>query len=209
MAQSIGNSPYQTQIPSPTDTADIVAAFNNYHYGQSTATVTPGANSVEGWLAAKAALAGAAFTGNVSTTGTLSATGNLSTSANLSVTGTTALTGNTTIGGSVTVTGTVVSHVTTNAQSASYTLVLSDDGKVIEVNNSLANTVTIPLNATVAFPIGTVITILQTGVGQTTIVGASGVTLNGSPGTKLRAQWSSGQLLKRATDTWVILGDLA
>jgi hypothetical protein len=45
------------------------------------------------------------------------------------------------------------------------------------------------------------------------IIVTSGVTLNGTPqGTaniiKLRAQWSSVTLIKRATDTWVALGDL-
>jgi hypothetical protein len=60
----------------------------------------------------------------------------------------------------------------------------------------------------VAFPIGTTITVLQVGSGQTTIAGA-GVTINGTPGLKLRAQWSSATLIKRATNTWVAIGDLS
>ena len=57
------------------------------------------------------------------------------------------------------------------------------------------------------------ITILQTGAGATTVNVTAGVTLNATPqGTanqaKLRAQWSSVTLIKRATDTWVALGDL-
>lgn len=95
-----------------------------------------------------------------------------------------------------------------NAQSGtSYTLVSSDNGKIIEMNNASANTLTIPTNASVEFPIGTQITILQTGAGQTTI-GGSGVTINGTPGLKLRTQWSSATLIKRATNTWVVIGDL-
>jgi len=98
--------------------------------------------------------------------------------------------------------------LSTNAQTSSYTLVLSDSSKVVEMSNASANTLTIPLNSSVAFPIGSQIIILQTGAGQTTIVGAGGVTVNGTPGLKLRAQFSSATLIKRGTDTWVSLGDL-
>lgn len=100
------------------------------------------------------------------------------------------------------------SNVVTNAQTASYTLVLGDKDKLVEISNASANTLTVPLNSSVAFPVGTQITILQTGAGQTTIAGTGGVTVNGTPGLKLRAQWSSVTLIKRATDTWVALGDL-
>jgi hypothetical protein len=99
--------------------------------------------------------------------------------------------------------------LTINAQTASYTLVLSDASKLVEISNASANTVTIPLNSSVAFPTGTQINILQTGAGQTTIAGTSGVTLNSTPGAKLRAQWSAATLIKRATDTWVVVGDLS
>jgi hypothetical protein len=95
-----------------------------------------------------------------------------------------------------------------NAQTSSYTLVLGDKNKMVEMYNASANTLTIPLNSSVAFDIGTTITVLQTGAGQTTIAGTGGVTVNGTPGLKLRAQWSLVTLVKRATDTWVVSGDL-
>jgi hypothetical protein len=95
-----------------------------------------------------------------------------------------------------------------NQQTASYSLVLSDVGKIVEMNVGSANNLTVPLDSSVAFPIGTNITILQTGAGQTTIVATGGVTINSTPGLKLRAQWSSATLIKRATDTWVAIGDL-
>jgi hypothetical protein len=101
------------------------------------------------------------------------------------------------------------SNIITNAQAASYTLVLSDKDKMIEISNASANTITIPPNSSVAFPIGTQVRILQTGVGQCTVTAGAGVTVNGTPGLKLRAQWSSVTLVKRATDTWVAIGDLA
>ena len=97
----------------------------------------------------------------------------------------------------------------TNAQAASYTLVLTDQSDLVEISNASANTLTVPPESSVAFPVGTTITILQTGVGQTTLTQGAGVTINGTPGLKLRAQWSSATLIKRATDTWVAIGDLS
>ena len=100
------------------------------------------------------------------------------------------------------------SNVIINAQGSSYTLVLGDKDKLVELSNASANTLTIPLNSSVAFPVGTQITVLQTGAGTTTIAATGGVTVNATPGLILRAQWSSVTLIKRATDTWVALGDL-
>jgi len=95
---------------------------------------------------------------------------------------------------------------TFNQQSSSYTLTIADSFKMIEMSSG--GTLTIPLNSSVAFPIGTAIDILQTGSSQVTIAGDSGVTINSTPGLKLRTQWSSATLVKRATDTWVAMGDL-
>jgi hypothetical protein len=87
--------------------------------------------------------------------------------------------------------------------------VLTDNNKLVELNNSASIAVTVPTNATTAFPVGTTINLLQTGAGQVTVSGAGGVNLNYTPGQKLRTQWSSATLIKRATDTWVLIGDLA
>ena len=96
-----------------------------------------------------------------------------------------------------------------NAQVASYTLVLADKDKIVEISNASANTLTVPLNATVAYPVGTQINIIQTGAGQTTVTATGGVTINSTPGLKIRSQWSSATLIKRATNTWVLVGDLS
>jgi hypothetical protein len=109
----------------------------------------------------------------------------------------------------VNINGRLNNPVVTNAQAASYTTVLADAGALIEMNNGSANNLTVPLNATVAYPTGTQINILQTGAGQTTVVATGGVTINATPGLKLRAQWSSATLIKRGTDTWVLVGDLS
>jgi hypothetical protein len=106
--------------------------------------------------------------------------------------------------------GTSVINLATNAQTGTtYTSVLEDNNKIVEMNNASANTFTIPLNSSVAYPVGAQINILQTGAGQTTVAATSGVTVNATPGLKLRAQWSSATLIKRATDTWVLIGDLS
>lgn len=110
---------------------------------------------------------------------------------------------------SIAVTDNVVYHITINATTGAYTLALTDDNRMVEMNNASGTTLTIPLNSSVAFPIGTMITILQTGAGQTTVAGAAGVTVNGTPGLKLRAQYSAATCIKRATNTWVLIGDLA
>lgn len=95
-------------------------------------------------------------------------------------------------------------------KTASYTLSsLTERDDLIEMSNASATTLTIPLNSAVAFPIGTSIDILQTGVGQVTIAGDAGVTVDATPGLKLRTRWSSCTLFKRATNTWVVYGDLS
>jgi hypothetical protein len=102
-----------------------------------------------------------------------------------------------------------LADVSTSAQTASYTLLLADKNKVVEMSVGSANNLTVPTNANVAYPLGSQIMVLQTGSGQTTIVGQGGVTVNGTPGLKLRTQWSMATLIKRATDTWVAVGDLS
>jgi hypothetical protein len=94
-------------------------------------------------------------------------------------------------------------------KTASYTLDnlgLRDD--IIEVSNTSATTITIPLDSSVDYPVGTSIDIIQINTGQVTIAGAGGVTVNATPGLKLRTRWSSATLLKRAANTWIVYGDL-
>lgn len=94
-------------------------------------------------------------------------------------------------------------------KTASYTLdSLSLADSVIEVSSSSATTITIPLDSSVNYPVGTSIDVLQTSTGQVTIAATGGVTINGTPGFKLRTQWSSATMLKRAANTWIVFGDL-
>ena len=94
-------------------------------------------------------------------------------------------------------------------KTGNYTLALSDIGSTIEMNVGSANTVTIPLDSTANFPIGSMIDVVQVGTGQTEIVGAGGVSiLSKTSFRKLVAQGSAASIYKRAANTWVLFGDL-
>jgi hypothetical protein len=108
------------------------------------------------------------------------------------------------------------SKLTLNAQTATYTAVLADaDQKLVTMSVASANDFQIPTNANVAFPVGTVINVIQIGAGQTTIKAVtSGTTTISSTGAtattpKLRAQYSAASCIKVATDTWYVVGDIA
>ena len=95
-------------------------------------------------------------------------------------------------------------------QTASYTLVLSDAGKAVQMTVASANNLTVPPNSSVAFPVGTQILVIQQGSGQTTIVAGAGVTLYSKDSNlKLSAQWCAATLIKANTDVWVVVGDLS
>jgi hypothetical protein len=97
-----------------------------------------------------------------------------------------------------------------NEQTASYTLVLTDAGKLIDMNVASANNLTIPLNSSVAFPIGTIILVIQSGAGQTSFVATSGVTLRAeSSKIKSKGQYAGMTLLKEGTDLWYLFGNTA
>lgn len=101
-----------------------------------------------------------------------------------------------------------VVNISLNAQTGTtYTLALTDNGKLVTLTNAAAITLTVPLNSSVAFPIGAQVAIQQSGAGEVTVAAAGGVTLNAT-GTKTRVQWSGAVLVKTATDTWTMLGDL-
>lgn len=92
----------------------------------------------------------------------------------------------------------------------SYTLVLADDGRPVAMDNAAANTVFVPTDASVAFPVGTVILISQIGTGQTTIAPVSGtVTIQADPGYKIAARYGEASLRKRGPNLWILSGKLA
>lgn len=88
-----------------------------------------------------------------------------------------------------------------NAQVISYTLVLTDGGKNVTMNVAGANTLTVPTNASVAFPTGVLIGVANLGAGTCTITPAGGVTVNGT--SLILAQYETGILMKTGTDSWL------
>ena len=99
---------------------------------------------------------------------------------------------------------------TVSTKTTTYTTVLADDGKLITCDNASAIALTIPPNSSVAYGIGTQINIMQLGAGQVTITAGAGVTLRSS-GSKLKTkdQYSVATCAKIASDTWVVVGNLA
>ena len=97
-----------------------------------------------------------------------------------------------------------------NQTGTAYTLALSDAEATVEMENASANTLTIPAEASVDFPVGTRIWVNQTGAGTTTIAADTGVTLNGTSAGSgdISAQWGGVLLYKRASDEWVVSGDI-
>lgn len=96
-----------------------------------------------------------------------------------------------------------------NQTGTAYTLALTDKNKLVTLDNASTGAVTIPLNSSVAFPTGAQVHMVQKGTGQFSVTGASGVTVNATPGLNFRAQWSAATAVKIATDTWILLGDLS
>jgi hypothetical protein len=95
-----------------------------------------------------------------------------------------------------------------NVQTSSYTCVLEDAGKVVTMNNTSSATITIPPNSSVAYPIGTVISIARINTGSVALTAGAGVTLTGNTGTG--AMNANEQLFcrKRSTDTWLVVHTL-
>jgi len=96
-----------------------------------------------------------------------------------------------------------------NQTGTTYTLVLTDkDNKTVTMTNASANVVTIPTNASVAFPINTKIPVMQHGAGVTSSTGDTGVTVNNvSAGSVAASSQFNGMLLhKTGTNTWVVSG---
>ena len=100
-------------------------------------------------------------------------------------------------------------------QTADYTAVLADQYQVlVPMNKATAVAFKIPTNASVAFPVGTAITILNKGAGAVTISAVtSGTTTVTSAGavsaSPTLSQWKTAVCIKLSTDSWVVVGGIA
>jgi len=99
--------------------------------------------------------------------------------------------------------------VTENAKTDDYTLILTDNLKLVTVAKATAVNLTVPPNSSVAFPVGAMITISQFGAGQLTIVAGDGVTINSyDSALKLVGQYAVASLIKTAINTWLLAGNI-
>jgi hypothetical protein len=103
-----------------------------------------------------------------------------------------------------------VTQAILNVQTGTtYTLVLADAGKTIDIANASPVTITVPPDSTADYEVGTRIDIVASGAGLVTVAEGAGVTINSKDGNKkLKAQWSGATLILRATNSWVLIGDL-
>lgn len=92
----------------------------------------------------------------------------------------------------------------------SYTFALSDDGWLVSGNNASAQTFTVPTNASVPFPVGAVVNLIQLGAGVLSLVGAAGVTIDALAGAnKMAGQYAAATLVQVQTDVWVLFGGVS
>jgi hypothetical protein len=108
---------------------------------------------------------------------------------------------------------TLAASVATNPQTGTtYTLALSDNGKLVTLANASPVAVTIPLNSSVALPVGAVIMMAAYDAGAVTISGAGGVTVVSGGATPaspvIRAQYSSVGAIQTSANNWLVIGDL-
>lgn len=105
-------------------------------------------------------------------------------------------------------------NVGINAQTGTtYTTVLADNGKLVTLSNASAIAVTIPPNSSVAYAVGAQLNLAQTGAGQVTVSGGSGVTVVSTGATaaspKTRAQYSTMTAIQTSADNWLVIGDIS
>ncbi len=124
----------------------------------------------------------------------------------------TAITTSTYDGGTIGATTPVnaMAYGTVNVQSGTtYAPILTDNGKCITMNNASAQTITIPANASVVFPVGASINIASLGTGIVTIAITSDTIVSKGSKVTLTGQYSVANITKIATTTWLLAGDLS
>jgi len=207
-------------LESPAFTGTLTAtAFAGPLTGDVTGNCSGTAGSATGNAATATALATARDIGGVSFDGTgninlpgVNATGNQNTSGTAATVTGAAQTAITSVGTltSLTVSGGLVAPLQINAQTGTtYTFVLGDAGKLVTSSNASAQTLTVPPNSSVAYTVGTQILVTQVGTGRLTLAEGSGVTINSGDSMKsLSDQYCLASLIKTATDTWLLMGNL-
>jgi len=101
-------------------------------------------------------------------------------------------------------TGIINSLVTENIKTSSHTLSLNDRDRVVAMNNTSGETVTVPNDSVVNFPIGSIVYINRINSGSVTLAAGNGVTLRGLLSSQLSSLQELG-LRKRAANDWIAL----
>ena len=199
-------TPTVITVADTTDSSCSVALFES-----ATGDLAPKTDGGATYDASSGTLTATAFagalTGNV--TGNCSGTAATVTgAAQSSITSVGTLT-SVTVTGAVTA-GSVVAPLAINAQTGTtYTFVAADASKLVTASNGSAQTYTVPPNSSVAFDVGTAITIIGIGSGKVTLAQGSGVTINSKDSDKaIDGQHASVTIIKTATDTWQLIGAL-
>ena len=209
-----GNAATATEATNVTATANNTTDETVYPTFVDGATGTQGIETDTGltYNPSTGVLTSTAFAGNLTGNVTGNASGTAATvtgAAQSAITSVGTLTG-VTVSGTATIGVAVGQAVDLDRKTADYTLVLTDAGKVIEINSGSSENVTIPPNSSVAFPIGTQIVVVRLGSGAVVITEGSGVTTRSDEDkNKIKSQYSSCVLIKHETDEWYILGNLA
>ena len=97
-----------------------------------------------------------------------------------------------------------------NETTGTRLLGLDDNGKMIVVNFNGTNGIRVPLNSAIPFPIGAQIHVTNIhATGTVTIIPEDpAVIVGATPGTRLRTRYSTASIIKIATDSWILVGDL-
>ena len=113
-------------------------------------------------------------------------------------------------GGSSGSSGSDTSVLTVSTKTSNYTLALVDKGNLVEINSASNLTVTVPPNSTVAFPVGSQVLLVRgSSGGAVSVVAGSGVTIKSANNyLNLNYANSGATLVKVATDTWYLFGDI-
>jgi hypothetical protein len=115
------------------------------------------------------------------------------------------VTGPTGITGPTGATGSFALPQNTVTITSNYTVATSDAGKLLIFNSASALTVTVPY---ATFAVASTIDVITINTGDITFVAAGGVSLNGTPGLTLRAQYSAASLVQYSSYNWLLAGDL-
>jgi hypothetical protein len=198
-AGTVTNGVYTNTVNALTIAAPITGFTSGAGTLAATDSILSAINKLNGNIAAATTTANSAST----------AAGTASTNASTAITN--AATAQTTATAAYNALGTTI-----NAQvGTTYTPVLSDasfaqnPGATMTFNNATAQTVTIPPNSSVAYPVGATMQVIQLGAGKVTFAAGAGVTLNSAGSLKsIGAQYSAVTLLQTSANVWVLVGSL-